>query len=101
MIYKKFKTLNNEELSAIGYGCWAIGGTWNNSDDLKSIETIKKAIDLGVNFFDVAPVYGMGHSEEILGKAIDDGKNKLYLKTKIGGKRIISMPDGELLVRIC
>lgn len=51
MIYKKFKTLNNEELSAIGYGCWAIGGTWNNSDDLKSIETIKKAIDLGVNFF--------------------------------------------------
>ena len=31
MIYKKFKTLNNEELSAIGYGCWAIGGTWNNS----------------------------------------------------------------------
>ena len=43
----------------------------------------------------------VGHDAVILGKAIDDGKNKLYLKTKIGGKRIISMPDGELLVRIC
>lgn len=85
MIYKKFKTLNNEELSAIGYGCWAIGGTWNNSDDLKSIETIKKAIDLGVNFFDVAPVYGMGHSEEILGKAIEGyDRKKLFIATKCG-----------------
>lgn len=43
----------------------------------------------------------VGQDAVILGKAIDDGKNKLYLKTKIGGKRIISMPDGELLVRIC
>lgn len=85
MIYKKFKTLNNEELSAIGYGCWAIGGTWNNSDDLKSIETIKKAIDLGVNFFDVALVYGMGHSEEILGKAIEGyDRKKLFIATKCG-----------------
>ncbi len=43
----------------------------------------------------------VGQDAVILGKAIDDGKNKLYLKTKIGRKRIISMPDGELLVRIC
>lgn len=43
----------------------------------------------------------VGNDAVILGKAIDDGKNKLYLKTKIGGKRIVSMPEGELLVRIC
>ena len=59
MIYKQFKALNNEKLSSVGFGCWAIGGTWNNTEDQKSIETIKKAIQLGINFFDVAPIYGM------------------------------------------
>ena len=43
----------------------------------------------------------VGKNSVILGQAIQDGKNKLYLKTELGGKRIISMPDGELLVRIC
>lgn len=43
----------------------------------------------------------VGKDSVILGQAIQDGKNKLYLKTELGGKRIISMPDGELLVRIC
>ena len=51
MKYKKFRTLNNEELSVIGYGSWPIGGTWNNSNDSKSIETIRTALDLGINFF--------------------------------------------------
>ncbi|XLD75687.1 aldo/keto reductase (plasmid) [Cetobacterium somerae] len=50
MIYKQFKALNNEKLSSVGFGCWAIGGTWNNTEDQKSIETIKKAVELGINF---------------------------------------------------
>lgn len=85
MMYKEFKTLNNENLSSVGFGCWAIGGTWNNTEDYKSIETIKKAVELGINFFDVAPIYGMGHSEIILGKALKDYDRKsLFIATKCG-----------------
>ena len=43
----------------------------------------------------------VGKNSVLLGEAINDGKNKLYLKTKIGGRRIINMPEGEILVRIC
>lgn len=85
MIYKQFKTLNNEKLSSVGFGCWAIGGTWNNTEDQKSIETIKKAVELGINFFDVAPIYGMGHSEKILGEALKDyDRSSLFIATKCG-----------------
>ena len=85
MTYKKFKALNNEKLSSVGFGCWAIGGTWNNTEDQKSIETIKKAVELGINFFDVAPIYGMGHSEKILGEALKDyDRSSLFIATKCG-----------------
>lgn len=85
MIYKQFKALNNEKLSSVGFGCWAIGGTWNNTEDQKSIETIKKAVELGINFFDVAPIYGMGHSEKILGEALKDyDRSSLFVATKCG-----------------
>ena len=85
MIYKQFKALNNEKLSSVGFGCWAIGGTWNNTEDQKSIETIKKAVELGINFFDVAPIYGMGHSEKILGEALKDyDRSSLFIATKCG-----------------
>lgn len=85
MIYKQFKALNNEKLSSVGFGCWAIGGTWNNTEDQKSIETIKKAVELGINFFDVAPIYGMGHSEKILGEALRDyDRSSLFIATKCG-----------------
>ncbi len=85
MIYKQFKALNNEKLSSVGFGCWAIGGTWNNTEDQKSIETIKKAVELGINFFDVAPMYGMGHSEKILGEALKDyDRSSLFIATKCG-----------------
>ncbi|MHA4987404.1 aldo/keto reductase [Cetobacterium somerae] len=85
MIYKQFKALNNEKLSSVGFGCWAIGGTWNNTEDQKSIETIKKAVELGINFFDVAPIYGMGHSEKILGESLKDyDRSSLFIATKCG-----------------
>lgn len=85
MIYKGFRALNNEKLSAVGFGCWAIGGTWNNTEDSKSIETIKRAVEIGVNFFDVAPIYGMGHSEAILGEALKGYDRKsLFIATKCG-----------------
>ena len=73
-----------EALSAVGFGCWAIGGDWNNTTDQASIEAVQRAVDLGVNFFDVAPVYGFGHAEEILGKALKGRRNKVLIASKCG-----------------
>ncbi len=61
-----------EEISCIGVGCWGFGGDWDTSEEKKSIDIIHAAIDMGINFFDVAPVYGWGVSETILGKALKD-----------------------------
>ncbi|MBM7035430.1 aldo/keto reductase [Vibrio ulleungensis] len=82
MQYKNVKDLN---ASAIGFGCWAIGGTWNNIDDKHSIATIRAAIDHNINFFDVAPIYGKGHAETILGKALKGiERDKVIVATKCG-----------------
>lgn len=59
------------EISRIGLGTWAIGGhMWGGQDDLQSIEAIHAAIDHGVNWIDTAPIYGSGHSEEVVGRAV-------------------------------
>lgn len=78
MLYKKVKMIE-EQISAIGIGCWGFGGDWDTSDEKEAISIIHKAVDLGINFFDVAPVYGWGKSETILGKALKDGKRKNVL----------------------
>ncbi len=74
------------EITPIGLGAWAIGGGnwefgWGPQDDLESIKTIKRALDLGINWIDTAAVYGLGHSEEIVGKAIK-GREKPLVFTK-------------------
>lgn len=84
MIYKKVNMIE-EEISAIGVGCWGFGGDWDTSEDQKSIDIIHAAIDMGINFFDVAPVYGWGVSETLLGKALKDGKrNHVLIASKAG-----------------
>lgn len=79
-------------VSKIGFGAWAIGGGakigstaigWGEVDDTVSIQAIYAALDEGINFFDTADIYGLGHSEEILGKTV--GKNKeVIIATKVG-----------------
>ncbi len=76
-------------LSVIGLGAWAIGGSgwaygWGDQSDKNSVEAIKRSLDLGVNWIDTAPVYGLGHSEEIVGKAIKGLRDKFYIATKCG-----------------
>lgn len=73
------RKLGNSDLniSPVGYGAWAIGGTgydfaWGAQDDNDSIAAIHRSLALGVNWIDTAPVYGVGHSEEIVGKALKD-----------------------------
>jgi len=74
------------EISVIGFGAWGIGGApfWSTEGDHPSCKAILKAFDLGVNFFDTAPVYGFGHSEELLGKTLKSVRDKVILATKCG-----------------
>jgi aryl-alcohol dehydrogenase-like predicted oxidoreductase len=78
MIYKKVDKIK-EEISAIGIGCWNFGGDWDSSEETNSIKIIHAAVDAGINLFDVAPVYGFGVSERVLGKALREGKRKKVL----------------------
>ena len=77
------------ELTVIGFGAWAIGGGdyafgWGPQDDQESIKAIHKALDLGVNWIDTAPVYGLGRSEEVVGRAIKGIREEVVVATKCG-----------------
>ncbi|WP_263410097.1 aldo/keto reductase [Terriglobus tenax] len=84
-----FKTLGNSDmqLSPIGFGAWAIGGGgwafgWGAQDDQDSVDAIVRALDLGVNWIDTAAVYGLGHSEEVVHKALKASTHKPWVFTK-------------------
>lgn len=85
MIYKKVEKIQ-EEISAIGVGCWGFGGDFDSTNDTKTRDIIMAAVDGGVNFFDVAPVYGWGHSEEMLGRILkEEGiRGKVLIASKGG-----------------
>ena len=73
------------EVTEIGIGLWAIGGDeWGPVQDQNSLDTIEAALDAGINFFDTADVYGTGHSEKLLGQAMEDRREKFIVATKIG-----------------
>lgn len=70
------------QITPIGIGAWAIGGSgWGSQDDQESIATIKRGLDLGINWIDTAAVYGLGRSEEVVGKAIK-GRERPLIFTK-------------------
>jgi aryl-alcohol dehydrogenase-like predicted oxidoreductase len=77
-------------VSPIGFGAWAIGGnafgnSYGSTDDAESRRAVRRAYDLGCNFFDTADVYGHGHSEEVLGAALDGIRSDVVVATKVGG----------------
>jgi len=74
------------DISAISFGAWAIGGqAWGGADDALSLRALHKAVDLGVNFFDTADVYGDGHSEKLLARLRRERKgDKIWIATKAG-----------------
>ena len=110
---------SNLEVSALGMGCWAIGGPWTwaqpgqesfpvgwgDTDDEESIRGLHTALDMGVNFFDTAANYGAGHSEVLLGRAFKGKRDKLVIATKFGhivneeAKTVYSAPD-QILTNI-
>src|SRR6202011_6093587 len=81
--------LGNSDLfiTPIGFGAWAIGGSgwefgWGAQDDSDSIAAIREALDAGINWIDTAAVYGLGHSEEVVARALEGMNNRPYVFTK-------------------
>jgi aryl-alcohol dehydrogenase-like predicted oxidoreductase len=90
------------KVSEIGFGAWAIGGTaeasgtpfgWGRTNDDESLATIRRARDLGVNFFDTADSYGFGRSESLLGIVLSRRRNDVVIATKVG---VVRTSAGEL-----
>jgi len=80
-------------VSALGFGCWAIGGPfwqagqplgWGEVNDAESVRAIHRALELGVDFFDTANVYGAGHSERVLARALAGRRDQVVIATKFG-----------------
>jgi aryl-alcohol dehydrogenase-like predicted oxidoreductase len=100
-------------------GCWAIGGPWTwaqpgrdpfpagwgKTDDEESVRAIQAALDAGVNFFDTAANYGAGHSERVLGRALQGRREKVIIATKFGhivdetGKKVYG-DDNQILANV-
>jgi aryl-alcohol dehydrogenase-like predicted oxidoreductase len=88
------RRLGDRDVSALGFGCWAIGGPffdtdgkplgWGEVDDDESIAAIHTALDLGVTFFDTADVYGAGRSERVLGRALAGHRDEVVVASKWG-----------------
>src|SRR6185437_459709 len=81
----RYRTLGKTgwQVSAVAMGCWGIGGQWGPVAEAEAIRTIHAALDLGVNLFDTADSYGLGVSEELVGKALR-GRRDVYIATKVG-----------------
>src|SRR5215510_6354031 len=91
MQYRKFGN-TDLRVSEIGFGAWAIGGGamigntsigWGDADDVISKQAIRAALDAGINFFDTADIYGLGHSERIIGETIGNLPG-IIVATKVG-----------------
>jgi aryl-alcohol dehydrogenase-like predicted oxidoreductase len=89
----RYRTLGNSTLksSAIGLGCMSMSHTYGKADDAQSIAVIHRALDLGVNFLDSSDMYGWGHSEQLLGQALQGRRDRAIVVTKFGN---IRKPDG-------
>lgn len=83
----EYRNLGNSGLSlpVISFGAWVTGGwMWGGADDKQSLRAIARALEEGINCIDTAPVYGMGHSEQVVGKAIAGKRDKVIIATKCG-----------------
>lgn len=89
-----FRTLGKQgpTVSAMGLGCMGMSEFYGSTNEEQSIRTIHQALDWGINFLDTADMYGTGHNEELVGRAIKDRRDKVVLATKFGNVR---GPDGS------
>jgi aryl-alcohol dehydrogenase-like predicted oxidoreductase len=87
-VQKRKLGFTDMELTTCGFGAWAAGGQWDwgwgVQDDRESIAAIQKGLDLDINWIDTAAAYGLGHSEEVVQKAIKGRRDQVYIATKCG-----------------
>ena len=88
----KTRTLRDLEVSEIGLGCMGMSVAYGERDEPGSIETIRRALDLGMTFIDTADMYGQGHNEELVGRALAGRRSEAVLATKFGN---IRTPEGK------
>ena len=81
-------------VSSISFGAWAIGSAWGAVDDGESLDALRRAVDLGVNFFDTADVYGDGHSERLLARLKRERREEIVIATKAGRRLNPHVADG-------
>src|ERR1700712_4066319 len=82
----KYRNLGNtgEKLSAVGLGCMGMNFAYGETDDTESIATLHKALDLGINFWDTADVYGNGNNETLVSNVLSANRDKVFIATKCG-----------------
>ena len=83
----KQRTLRDLSVSAIGLGCMGMSEFYGEADEDTSIETIQRALDIGVTFLDTSDMYGSGHNEELVGRAIAGRRDEVQLATKFAIRR--------------
>ena len=94
----EYRTLgaNGLKVSALGLGCMGMSGSYGEPDEAESIATINRALDLGISFIDTADIYGNGHNEELVGRAIKGRRDEVVLASKFGN---LVLPDGSRAIR--
>ena len=90
------------QISTVSFGAWAIGGTWGPVDDEQAMATLHRALDLGVNFFDTADVYGDGHSERLLARLKKErgSSETFYIASKAGRRLSPHVAEGYTLAAL-
>jgi aryl-alcohol dehydrogenase-like predicted oxidoreductase len=81
-------------VSEVGFGAWAIGGSWGKVDEEDAVAALHRAIDCGVNFIDTADVYGDGKSERLIARVLKDRKERVFVATKAGRRLSPHTADG-------
>jgi aryl-alcohol dehydrogenase-like predicted oxidoreductase len=81
------------EISEIGFGAWAIGGSWGETDDGQSLDAMHAAVDAGVTFIDTADVYGDGHSERLIARLLRERDEPLFVATKFGRRAPLDVAE--------
>ena len=94
----KYRKISDLKVSALGLGCMGMSEFYGDTDEIQSIKTIHAALELGINFFDTADVYGFGHNEKLLNKALKNKRDQVVIATKFG---IVRDPQNPRHREVC